>query len=571
MSLTTTKFRVLLVGITLLSVYAHSQQFRSLLDSVEANINSNPDKALFFGVQALNLGYEEGYTLELLKLNSRLGQIFYEKDLDAQSLKYFNESLKIFKSLPYKEREDRRVEYPPWLLLNIGNVYYKNSMLDKAKDYYGLAIDNFNLIENEIKKNHGLSTSYDNLGLIHLKEKRFVKAKEFFTRAYNLRLLENKSEDILYSMNRFLEIYISQDEFKAVKDQFSDIKRYYNNEKKYLNKGERKTSYLTRNFGFTLKMFSKYLINKGFYEEAVEQLNLCVELLESFQVHLPSVRTLLALGLHLGGRDSEALVIIDDNLEDFSDASFSTEIEKNLSLKDDILMTTSPSKQEIINSKNTLIDFYKKQDYFSAEADKLETTINFLQTQEEISKNKSRYNVYIVILILVVFLLSFLFYSAKLNLDIQSLKINNVENQKKLVEMELENKKLALANTNNFISQQSQNLKNILKSSSGNKDKSAELQSKIKMLTKSFKLNDNFEKLFEEVYPGFYRKLIQRNKNLTQNDLKLCACIRLNQTSKEIAFMMGISSRTIESQKYRLKKKLGLSKEERLTSFIFSI
>ena len=221
---------------------------------------------------------------------------------------------------------------------------------------------------------------------------------------------------------------------------------------------------------------SKYLINKGFYEEAVEQLNLCVELLESFQVHLPSVRTLLALGLYLGGRDSEALVIIDDNLEDFSDASFSTEIEKNLSLKDDILMTTSPSKQEIINSKNTLIDFYKKQDYFSAEADKLETTINFLQTQEEISKNKSRYNVYIVILILVVFLLSFLFYSAKLNLDIQSLKINNVENQKKLVEMELENKKLALANTNNFISQQSQNLKNILKSSSGNKDKSAELQ-----------------------------------------------------------------------------------------------
>ena len=168
MSLTTTKFRVLLVGITLLSVYAHSQQFRSLLDSVEANINSKPDKALFFGVQALNLGYEEGYTLELLKLNSRLGQIFYEKDLDAQSLKYFNESLKIFESLPYKQREDRRVEYPPWLLLNIGNVYYKNSMLDKAKDYYGLAIDNFNLIENEIKKNHGLSTSYDNLGLIHL-------------------------------------------------------------------------------------------------------------------------------------------------------------------------------------------------------------------------------------------------------------------------------------------------------------------------------------------------------------------------------------------------------------------
>ena len=41
-------------------------------------------------------------------------------------------------------------------------------------------------------------------------------------------------------MNRFLEIYISQDEFKAVKDQFSDIKRYYNNEKKIFKQGRKK-------------------------------------------------------------------------------------------------------------------------------------------------------------------------------------------------------------------------------------------------------------------------------------------------------------------------------------------
>ena len=158
----------------------------------------------------------------------------------------------------------------------------------------------------------------------------------------------------------------------------------------------------------------------------------------------------------------------------------------------------------------------------------------------------------------------------RLNYNIQRLRLKKIEDDKRLVLMELENKKLALANTNNFISQHSQNLKNILKSP-GENLKSKELRGKIKMLTTSFVMNDNFEKLFEEVYPDFYQNLISINNSLTQNDLKLCACIRLNQTSKEIALRMGVSTRTIESQKYRLKKKLGLGKNQKLLSFIFSL
>jgi DNA-binding CsgD family transcriptional regulator len=165
-------------------------------------------------------------------------------------------------------------------------------------------------------------------------------------------------------------------------------------------------------------------------------------------------------------------------------------------------------------------------------------------------------------------ILVFVFF--RLNYNIQRLRLKKIEDDKRLVLMELENKKLALANTNNFISQQSQNLKNLLESPGVNL-RSKELRGKIKMLVTSFVINDNFEKLFEEVYPDFYQKLLDINNSLTQNDLKLCACIRLNQTSKEIALRMGVSTRTIESQKYRLKKKLRLDENQKLLSFIISL
>ena len=78
-------------------------------------------------------------------------------------------------------------------------------------------------------------------------------------------------------------------------------------------------------------------------------------------------------------------------------------------------------------------------------------------------------------------------------------------------------------------------------------------------------------KKFDEVYPGYFNKLIKYSNKLTQNDLRLCAYIRLNQTTKEIAQMCGVSIRTIESQKYRLRKKLKLSKDQSLTTFLFSL
>ena len=58
---------------------------------------------------------------------------------------------------------------------------------------------------------------------------------------------------------------------------------------------------------------------------------------------------------------------------------------------------------------------------------------------------------------------------------------------------------------------------------------------------------------------------------LTSNDLRLCAYLRLNLSSKEIAPLLNISPRSVEVKRYRLRKKMDLKHESSLTDYILEI
>ncbi|MCC3215617.1 hypothetical protein LIV57_10130 [Chryseobacterium sp. X308] len=71
----------------------------------------------------------------------------------------------------------------------------------------------------------------------------------------------------------------------------------------------------------------------------------------------------------------------------------------------------------------------------------------------------------------------------------------------------------------------------------------------------------SFMNRFKELYPEFCNHLTSKYSQLNSNDLRLCAFIKLNFSNKQIAEYDNISLRTVESKKYRLRKKLELSKE----------
>lgn len=66
----------------------------------------------------------------------------------------------------------------------------------------------------------------------------------------------------------------------------------------------------------------------------------------------------------------------------------------------------------------------------------------------------------------------------------------------------------------------------------------------------------NFELQFNQIYESFYKKLDAINPNLTVNDRRLCAYLRLNMTTKEIAALTSLSVHSVEVARHRLRKKL---------------
>ncbi|HPH46335.1 MAG TPA: triple tyrosine motif-containing protein [Chryseolinea sp.] len=77
-----------------------------------------------------------------------------------------------------------------------------------------------------------------------------------------------------------------------------------------------------------------------------------------------------------------------------------------------------------------------------------------------------------------------------------------------------------------------------------------------------------FEANFERVHHEFFSQLKSTFPDLTSKELQLCAFVRMNLTNKEIASILNISVRGVETARYRLRKRLGMSQEQDMTAFL---
>ncbi|SEB39791.1 hypothetical protein SAMN04489761_0446 [Tenacibaculum sp. MAR_2009_124] len=90
------------------------------------------------------------------------------------------------------------------------------------------------------------------------------------------------------------------------------------------------------------------------------------------------------------------------------------------------------------------------------------------------------------------------------------------------------------------------------------------VRKKLKALISEDELWKDFKIQFEKIRPEFFNRLKEVAPNLSVNDLKHCTYIVSNLKSKEVAQLINVSPRSVETTRYRIKKKLGLEKEESL-------
>jgi len=93
----------------------------------------------------------------------------------------------------------------------------------------------------------------------------------------------------------------------------------------------------------------------------------------------------------------------------------------------------------------------------------------------------------------------------------------------------------------------------------------------IRLLNENLSSEDDwaiFQTNFDRIHENFFRNLHLRYPELTSNDLRFCAYLRLNLTSKDIAHLMNISLKGVEVGRYRIRKKIGIPSTKSLSEFM---
>jgi DNA-binding CsgD family transcriptional regulator len=162
----------------------------------------------------------------------------------------------------------------------------------------------------------------------------------------------------------------------------------------------------------------------------------------------------------------------------------------------------------------------------------------------------------------------------RINNNLQRERSTRLELERNQFEEELNVKKRELFSKTNFIIQRNEYLQNFRNTLGDDKDLPTtcvnRMKREISSLINSESAYSEFDKKFVEVFPDFYKKLNEKY-SLSKVDLRLIAYIKMNKSNNEIAQISGISLRTVQSQRYRLAKKLNLIKNQDLNAFIFSI
>lgn len=154
--------------------------------------------------------------------------------------------------------------------------------------------------------------------------------------------------------------------------------------------------------------------------------------------------------------------------------------------------------------------------------------------------------------------------------EVQELKEAKIESELRHVNNLLAASTMNLVVKNDFLETVKEELKQVKDNGKILETKQA-LEQIVKEIDTKLRLKEDwkqFEYHFDKVHGDFLNRIQSEFKDLSPSEQKLCAFLRLNLNTKEIANLMGISSRGVEVARYRLRKKLYLNTLQNLSKFI---
>jgi ligand-binding sensor domain-containing protein len=167
-------------------------------------------------------------------------------------------------------------------------------------------------------------------------------------------------------------------------------------------------------------------------------------------------------------------------------------------------------------------------------------------------------------------------YLHQLELEHNEREIIKLQNEKLVADVGYKNKELA--STTMHLVQRGKLLAKIKEEllplvSSNNGDKAMEFKRVIRLLNEAERNDGDWEQFamhFDMIHSNFLSRLKERFPDLSSNDLKLCAYLKMNLTSKEIAQLMSITIKAVEVSRYRLRKKMQIPSDMPLFDYLIN-
>ncbi len=161
------------------------------------------------------------------------------------------------------------------------------------------------------------------------------------------------------------------------------------------------------------------------------------------------------------------------------------------------------------------------------------------------------------------------------NSEIQHLefKKNQVQLELELRSKQLTTHTLNIVQKNQFLLQLSQYLDELVQKHD-QPDLSAEINKLKHQIQQNIRTDEKWKEFglyFEQVHSNFYAKLKLSFPNLTANDLKHCALVKLNLSLEESAALMGVSADSVRVSRYRIQKKMKLSSQATFNRYLLQL
>jgi tetratricopeptide (TPR) repeat protein len=557
-----------LLLILLISNFSLSQNSDQVFDSIIKYKQQRPSLALEYGFEYSKITFDRKPDLETVQFNGAMGEILSFLGFDATALEYLTRAIKLHETLPADNRKFPEINELPGVLLIIGNIYFKNQQYDKADEIFSHTISLYEKIKDEEAKFFGINTAMSNRALIKEVKKDYTGAEKIHLEVLERRKEYGKVVDIIYSMNSISSILLIKNETVEAKKMLDSAQNFYIKEIENGNNNP----ILNRNMGYGFFSFGYIMQYKKEFEKAIIYLNKSKTYLKDFPSDLAAIGSRLAecnLGLN-NIEEAEKIAIKNLQFKNLNEQekTYNYRVlekiykrkkmdKKLLMVKDSlILMATGFSKIKTTKSLNNF-----------------ETEIKLANSSRELNESKIKHNTYLYISIICFIILISAIFGIRINYNLQKEVASRLEAEKKLISSELSQKNRELVSKTNFILQRNEYLKKIqgkLDSDQFNTDETKSVAFNLNSVISSEKLYKDFDKMFVNVYPNFYLELNKVAK-LSTTDLRLASLIKMNHNNNEIAIISGVSLRTIESQRYRLSKKLKLKKNQSLNSLLLAI